>query len=556
MSILHFIERLTSNKVIAIAPQTVQVKSKNKLLTTAQVVSTQSALIRRIKMSYGFDDVTFHAHILPSINALAGYLHLIPASSGSIFPGDAGALRMSLEIGLYSIHSADGRNFSSHGGASGRDELRHRWRLASLLAGMYGELHRVLSRVQVVNDDGKSCPVGLIPITEWLSITKSQYYTVAFRATPIETRALAFHIASQSIPRDVINYLSVGDPPVAAQLFSFLGSTPSENNPLVDIVRRTASAVLDRNMRDTPDIEVVAPNKSEDSLIGLLQSILISPPWLPNTQASKAWYGLDGFFISWPCIAKDIIAVAPHLFESGGDTTQNLLALLQESELITLNEDSPLWQILPPGNTSIIQAIRVSNVFLKMEPFSRRLTQMDVLIAISKRPIIKRRKLRTNYKLPSNKKPIIAINPTPDLFPENPAASSTGQPASTNIASEQSLITKLSVIYPTAVNPYVRDALDTIINSTESGSDHYLVRPHEHGLFISSDAWEKAGVDSPVAIRSLFDASMLHLNSSEPLKRVFSIALHGMTYQGCIIQPKYLSGWEAWKEKHSDEYSE
>lgn len=521
-------------------------EKRDGVLTEDAAVLQQAAIIRRIKMSYGFDDRTFESHVLTSIHGLARYLYLIPASSSAIYPGAGGAFRMSLEIGLYALHAADGRSFERQDTGRSRDELRHRWRLASLLAGMFGELHRVFDRVEVANEKGEYWPVGVTPLLDWLNQFTSKRFTVRFRQNPIEARALSVHVASQIIPPDVIKYLSVGDPLVITQLFTFLGTATTENNPLTDIVRRTASAVLDRNIRETPVPGGKANGQSLTTLYDGLRALIASSDWLPNGPESKTWYAKNGFFVAWPAAALDLVRCTPDVVPAGADPVQHIFRLLQESELISSSDDGDLWHISPPGSRVPIDAIRIAAPLLTAAGITGRVTPLSQDIAIFFPEVISQTAQRPPPSTRGGRRSDVRANTSLQLFPEGAVDDEKDSLPGPNAVLVEQTPVQLSVRYRTMINPYVRDGLEGIVTAVATDNEVVLARPHEHGLFIAAEAWEKAGVDSSVAVRSLFDAGMLHLNPAEPNKRVFSMMVGDTTYTGCIVRPEFIDDWGAW----------
>ena len=550
VSFLHRFFSPTERAAASARPKNLAATSLNTV-ATADVIAGQAALLRRIKMSYGFNERTFATHVFTSIDGLARYLYLIPASSSGIYPNAGGAFRMALEIGLYALHAADGHSFSRQDAGQSRDELRHRWRLASLLSGMFGELHRVFARVEVVNQQGEFWPAGIVPLVDWLNQTSSKRYTVRFRQSPIEARALSVHIASQVIPAEVIKYLFVGDPPVVIQFFSFLGSATPESNPLTDIVRRTASAVLDRNMQESAQMGRALVGHAQATLLDSLRALVVSPDWLPNAPSSKAWYANDGFFIAWPAAAAALVRCSPRLVPTGADAIQHVLHLLQASELITPGDEGPVWRIMAPGMRTPVDAIRLAAPLLAIEGLTRRWTPLAQGIGWPTATEKPQTHSLAARQAPRKQRSETRENPTLQLFqeetPPTPDESATNPPD----ASMAELPRQLTVGYRTTLNPYVRDALESIVADVETRHELVLARPHAHGLFIATEAWEKCGVDSPVAVRSLFEAGMLHLNSAEPHKRIFSMLMGDDTHSGCIVRPEFLGGWSEWIAAHS-----
>lgn len=212
------------------------------------VLSSFLPPVSRIRTAYGFDDATFDQHVVPVVQGLIRHLHDVPAAPCGAYRAAGGAVRMALELGFCSLQAADGRTFAGGDGAP-CSQLRHRWRLAALLAGFFAELHGVLGRAEVLDERGEIWPAACIPLRDWLEQTRCARYRVRWRQTAIDAHGLAVHLASRIIPGEVLAHLGEGNTTVVPQLFSCIAGTetPGGGNVLADIVRLTAGALRRRD---------------------------------------------------------------------------------------------------------------------------------------------------------------------------------------------------------------------------------------------------------------------------------------------------------------------
>lgn len=522
-------------------------------LVEDQVLAPHRALILRIKSAYGFDDETFEQLVMATIRRLAGYLHLLPATPSSAYRGPGGALRMGLEIGFFSLQHADGQSFARHETARANDMLRHRWRLASLLAGFFSQLPLVFSRLQVANESDLTW-AGATPLVDWLTATGSTRYFLRWREQAIDARALSIHVASQVIPPDVVDYLTTDNRIVFFQMLSCIAGPAfsSEKNHLAEIVRRTASAVIERNMRDTPGTIVEGP-RLDQALVEGIRALLASADWLPNAPNSRAWYAADGLFLAWPASAESLRRLLPAPW-SGDKKAEELLEELLAAELVTRKPTGGvLWRIQPPRQEACMTAIRLTAPIMFLESIGRAIAPSKERVALGPHEPDAR---------PGDEPPMAAQPPGPasmDLFARggtDRAAKMAPSPrpitaGDASAAGSMAQKKDLGVVFREVVNPIVRDAVEVIIQRVNLRPDTVELLPHEHGVFVTLAELEAARVDPAVAARSLFEANMLYVNPSEPSKRVFNLRVGGGMKPGVVIRREYLSGWDAWQEERA-----
>jgi conjugal transfer pilus assembly protein TraI len=530
------------------AKATAVARSKSEL-TDRDPLAPVSTIVARIKTTYGFDNAHFDTHVMEVLRGLAAYLHQLPATHNGEFLGSSGALRMSLEIGLYSLQAAEGRTFGDNDEIGPASYMKHRWRLATLLGGLFSELYRVFGRVQVFNDNGECWPVECLPLNSWLSETATKRYTIKWRNTAIDARALGVHIASQIIPYNVIAYLAQGNSVVVPQLFSCIASSnhPSEKNVINEIVRRTASAVLDRNMRGRAGQSSQEMSENPAVLIReSLGALLRSPDGLPNAPGGKVWYGQDGLFIQWPEAAAEIAAALPRSSQKHSlHNADALIEAMATAEIISLNLSSPTWQIQLPGGHSTFLAIRLASpltflqdlgldIFPLKHPFLQCASEKS-----ADEPMPPSRRTHGSKDFQSGD--------SADLLAgaENREGDDHTSQADQNSTLETALVS-LRLDCTGIVNPVVREVMEGVIARVDSSFDTMRICVCDVGLFIALSEFESAFSDTSILVRGLTEARLLYLDPAEPHKKLRSINVGGSSAVGFVIPCSFFINWDSW----------
>src|ERR1035437_4141521 len=106
------------------------------------VIATQYALIKRLKLLAAMPEDEFDRFYMCIIRNLAVHINHLPASEHGTHNGAGGLFRLALEIGFYSLQASEARLFAARSGLEERRQLEPRWKYATFLAGICCELHR------------------------------------------------------------------------------------------------------------------------------------------------------------------------------------------------------------------------------------------------------------------------------------------------------------------------------------------------------------------------------------------------------------------------------
>jgi conjugal transfer pilus assembly protein TraI len=207
------------------------------------IVASQSMLIARLRSAVGGDEASFAALHLAPVEALARYVHLLPASAHAHFAGAGGLFRQCLECAFFCAQSAAGRVFVASGPSAERHALEPRWRHAAFLAGLICELRQPLAESVVCDDAGREWPRFLGGLDAWIDdLGLSRYHVNWLPGARRPGHAEAAAVVGRILPSESLAWLSDGAPEITQALFAIaLGQREAGDSPLgelVDIVQR------------------------------------------------------------------------------------------------------------------------------------------------------------------------------------------------------------------------------------------------------------------------------------------------------------------------------
>jgi hypothetical protein len=171
----------------------------HKQLNVETVLAPRSALVRRIRVAYGYPDDQFERHLLAPITSLASWLHLLPGHPGGGFDRSGGAIEQALTNCLFSLQAADGRTFDGSDVQAPSMDATQCWRLACGLGGLFVSLREMLTRIEVASDDGEIWPAAATPLMTWLvsrRAPKYHYHGLRLAATIIGPPSMSHRAAS------------------------------------------------------------------------------------------------------------------------------------------------------------------------------------------------------------------------------------------------------------------------------------------------------------------------------------------------------------------------
>jgi len=211
-----------------------------------QVLAPHAALLRLLRVAYGYRDGQFERHILAPLGALAEWVHTLPGSPDSGFEHHGGAIEQAMTNCLHCLQAADGLTFDDASVGTSLDTAP-KWQLACALGGLFAVLPHLLSSIEVVSASGDLWPSTALPLQRWLGSDPAPRYRHRWKCTAEGVGMPIAYVASRCIAPDVMTYLIVdGESRIGfALLSSIVGSrcptTPS--SPISELVARVTSSI-------------------------------------------------------------------------------------------------------------------------------------------------------------------------------------------------------------------------------------------------------------------------------------------------------------------------
>ncbi|MDY7574430.1 MobH family relaxase [Actimicrobium sp. CCI2.3] len=511
------------NPPLAIRPSAHRLADSVISLTPLETLLTENAdLLRRIKLAYGTDEATYQRDILAVICRFAAYVHQLPATADNYFSSQGGLLRMSLEIGFYALQATDSHIFSGRMTITKRRHLEPRWRHATFIAGLCGELHRTLSHLIVLDESGAQWHPYLEPLEAWLATGQRKRYFLRWLPEAQEVRALGVFALPHIVPKDMLANLADDNGVIVPHLMACVSGMPlhREANVLEQLVRRATALVIERDLSVSADRggkPHVGAHLERYLLDAMRRLIVSSPAWNVNAEKSRVWFDTDGLYLVWPNVASDIVALleADRLAGMPSDV-EAILAILDAAGIL----DAPpsgesLWTIRPPASNAPVLAVRLSSPAI-------------LLSALDHEP-------KPLHCLSQRKHPFTAVTPEQSELELTVTASSVvpdSPPAKT---------VRYALEAPVRLNPAVKQVLAEIVATMNCDEPSAAACVIAEGVFIPLCEFESRQRETALVIRALHDCAMLVVPGDGP-SRTVTRRFRDQETTGVVIHPRFIPG--------------
>jgi conjugal transfer pilus assembly protein TraI len=285
-------------------------------VAVAAIIASQAALIARLRRAVGGDDASFAALHLQPIEALARYVHLLPASGHAQFAGAGGLFRQCLECAFFSAQAAGGRVFVPMGSAQPRHALELRWRHAAFLAGLTCELRQPLADAVVCDDTGREWPKFLGGLDAWIEEQGlARYHVNWLPCAQSAGQAEAAAVLERVLPAESLAWLGDGQPEITRALFAVsLGQPEAGDTPLGELVAAVRREVLRGEAARRPSRYGLlrVGHHLESHLLDAIRARIESGDWRPTESpgepAGMLWWRDGGLHLRWPDAAGAIVS--------------------------------------------------------------------------------------------------------------------------------------------------------------------------------------------------------------------------------------------------------
>ena len=329
------------------------------VIAVENILQSQQELMDRIFRTAGVSRADFDRLYMPAVRNLAEHVHLLPATSITYFRGTGGLFRMSLEIALNSLQSANASVFPAGGGVERRFFMQPKWTLATFLAGLCSQNYRTVNSMAVMTRDSQQWTPLLNSLFQWCTNSKADVYFVRWmEEMHVQgAQASAAYLISQVVPHDVLQYLASDNNQVVPAMTAAIAGV--ETNMSENPVGRLVAPVITRVIED--DLKRSATNYGhlvigahlEMHLVDAMRRLVRGGKWIANNVSSggRLWVGKEGVFIDWPVAAADIAnLLARDSFAGIPKDPDTLADLLVSANLLQINgRGARYWVIALPG---------------------------------------------------------------------------------------------------------------------------------------------------------------------------------------------------------------
>lgn len=326
------------------------------LIEIDTLILSQADLITRIFRTAGVSREDFNERFEPPIRNLARHIHLLPATSTTYFRGTGGLFRMSLEVALNSLQSANGSVFPISGGVERRFFIQPKWSLAIFLAGLCSQNYRTLNSMVVISRENDQWAPLISHLYDWAKEKSiGRYHVRWLEDSPVcGAKASGAYSINHIVPAEVLQYLASDNNQIfQAMTASIAGvETNASENPVTRIVAPIITRVIeeDLNRSATNYGHLVIGTHLEPHLVDAMRRLVRDGKWTPNQPGGRVWIGREGIFIDWLEAASDISQVlSKDSFAGVPKDPDTLASLLVNAGLLEMNKSGEhYWTIALP----------------------------------------------------------------------------------------------------------------------------------------------------------------------------------------------------------------
>lgn len=335
-----------------------------------RVLASQSDLIDRIYRTAGVSRDEFATRYEPAIRNLARYVHLLPATDTKNHSGAGGLFRFALEIGLYSLQTANASVFPVGGGVERRFHMTPKWSLATFLAGICCQMYRTVGTMVVLTGKQEQWQPLLTPLYDWSVAMKTERYFIRWLEdrNKAGAQASSSYVVNLIVPAEIMQYIAADNNLVLEAMSAAIAGGVSADNPILEIINPITSRVVvedgKRSLRNYGHMMV--GTHLEPHLIDAMRRLVKAGVWTWNNRNAVIWIGADGVFIDWPKASKQVVVLLTRAGYAGipehPDTLADILSKSNCNMFELPKKGGKYWSITPPDVNEVLDfAVKLSN---------------------------------------------------------------------------------------------------------------------------------------------------------------------------------------------------
>ncbi len=327
------------------------------------LLADQNDLLSKLRLHAALSPALFEQRLEGPIQRVAEYVGVLPGSATAAFSGAGGLFRASLEMAFGVFRASDGRIFTGDQGVEARHRLEKRWRYVCFCAGLLYPLGGALSRMVVLDGEGRKWSPELESLGQWIDRLQVERLYASWTASEsaMGPSPLTGTFALKIIGRENVEWLNEGSPELTRVLLDIASGAGSAKTSIAfeligDMWKSIQSREIARLHQNYGALTIgsnVAPYLM-DAIIGLSKS-----DWVLNTCVLFA--DKTGAYLQWPKAGQDIIAYCRRMGFTGIPANESaLLGMLISSKLVEAGPGGLGLSEIADSNGEIVAAVKVS----------------------------------------------------------------------------------------------------------------------------------------------------------------------------------------------------
>ncbi len=341
------------------------------LLPPDRLLDKHAELITALRQTVGIADPLFERLYLPSIERMAGFVHLLPASESHHHRGAGGALRHAIEVATYTSRASESVMIGSLDLPVRRKQKEVAWRYAAFVAGLCHDIGKPVTDLTANIEGGEQWNPMSESLFEWGQKTGASHYYLAWQPNRHKMHEQFYSVLVSKIAgHDGMEYLgSVGHEAVG-WLLSLNQAATIEQKKMYELVTKGDMLSVENDLRThAGGAEVAVAGVNLEKVVqDTLQNRFRLGIWAVNKLGGRAWKTSTGVFLVWPIAGGEILEDLSAMRALGLPRTPDaLLAFMIERGIavrMSIDEtESSTWKLKIPANnelTATVTAIKLS----------------------------------------------------------------------------------------------------------------------------------------------------------------------------------------------------
>jgi conjugal transfer pilus assembly protein TraI len=338
------------------------------------ILHANADLIDRLRLHAATDEAQFQERFIGPLLRLAEFINVVPATATTLFSGEMGLFRASLEAGFFAFQASDGRIFTGAEGVERRHALEGRWRYLCFLAALFHPIGKPLERLTVTGPDGQTWKRHFSGITTWAEGAGATRLFVSWGGPDADDSIGPSSVTLQVLPAIVgaenLQMLQDGAAELVSDLYKLAIGEAGTSRIAQQVVTACWDRIARREAARRPQAygRLTSGTHQGPYLAGALRAMVESGQWRVNESPLSA--DRSGAYLEWPRAAEDLIRFGREKGYAGWPhDAPTLAALLKASNLV---EDGGTELGLTEVVTSdgeIKHALKVANPLAVLEDY-------------------------------------------------------------------------------------------------------------------------------------------------------------------------------------------